>query len=320
VAARVREPVRFAESSPAAADPAHDTFNDSANDSAGGSAFAPTLAAILDELDRAHRPVILAGSGVRIAGAGDALLALAERLEVPVVTAWTHDIFPNDHRLYAGRPGTIGTRAGNFVVQNADLVIVLGSRLNIRQVSYNASSFARHARKVWVDIDPAEFRKPFVQADLEITADLKVFMPALTAAASAAGWTPCHARWVEWCATINECFTPMPDDYPLSDHGINAYHFMAALFDRLAEGDVVVCGDATATIVPWQIGRLKAGMRLVSNSGSASMGYDIPAALGAAVALARTHAALAVWRWRRLEADFAMAEAETLYAEVRTER
>ncbi len=248
------------------------------------------LGAILDELARADRPVILAGSGVRIGGATDELLALAEGLDVPVVTAWMHDIFPNDHRLYAGRPGTIGTRAGNFVVQNADLVIVLGSRLNIRQVSYNPASFARHARKVWVDIDPAEFRKPFVRADLEIAADLKSFLPALTTAARAAGWVPAHSRWVEWCATINQCFTPVPEDYPLSDHGINAYHFIAALFERLDEGDVVVCGDATATIVPWQIGRLKAGMRLLSNSGSASMGYDIPAALGAAVALSRSSA------------------------------
>ena len=82
-------------------------------------------------------------------------------MQVPVCTAWTHDIFDNDHYLFAGRPGTIGTRAGNFVVQNADLVVILGSRLNIRQVSYNFSSFAANGKKIWVDIDPAELQKPF---------------------------------------------------------------------------------------------------------------------------------------------------------------
>src|SRR5262249_21338566 len=90
---------------------------------------------ILDMLSSAKRPVILAGSGVRIADAEDDLVRLAEAIHVPVTTAWTHDIFPSDHPLFAGRPGTIGTRAGNFVVQNADVVLILGSRLNIRQVS-----------------------------------------------------------------------------------------------------------------------------------------------------------------------------------------
>lgn len=238
----------------------------------------------IEAISKAKRPVILAGSGVRISGTASKLVELAETLDIPVVTAWTHDIFPNDHRLFAGRPGTIGTRAGNFVVQNADLVIVLGSRLNIRQVSYNWKSFARNAKKIWVDIDPAEFKKPYVSADITIAADLKTFVPSLISSAKNSQWKPIHGSWVRWCADINARFTPRPDDYPVSEDAINSYHFVAELFEHLKENDIVVCGDATATIVPFQIGKIKSGMRLFSNSGSASMGYDIPAALGAAIA------------------------------------
>ena len=247
------------------------------------NASAHELTQIIEAISKSKRPVIFAGSGVRIAGMASKLVDLAEVFDIPVVTAWTHDIFPNEHRLFAGRPGTIGTRAGNFVVQNADLVIVLGSRLNIRQVSYNWQSFARNAKKIWVDIDTAGFNKPFVKADLMIAADLKSFMPALTDKAKSLYWKPIHKKWVNWCVDINQRYTPKTLDYPESLTAINPYHFIAELFENLSENDIVVCGDATATIVPYQIGKLKAGMRLLSNSGSASMGYDIPAALGAAI-------------------------------------
>jgi acetolactate synthase-1/2/3 large subunit len=264
--------------------PPHAVGATTADEELVGPRLIADVAALLDELARARRPVVMAGSGVRIAGATAEFLAAVELLGVPVVTAWTHDLIDSDHPLFAGRPGTIGTRAGNFVVQNADCVVVLGSRLNIRQVSYNWQSFARRARKICIDIDPAELRKPFVVPDLAIQAHLKPFLTTLHAQAAARGWSPRHDRWLAWCKNIAARYAPKPADYAVSTHAINAYHFMEALFKRLDRDDVVVCGDATATIVPFQIGHLKAGMRLFSNSGSASMGYDLPAALGAAVA------------------------------------
>jgi acetolactate synthase-1/2/3 large subunit len=239
---------------------------------------------VLDSLAAARRPVILAGTGVRIAGAMEVFREVVDLLGVPVTTAWTHDILDDAHPLFAGRPGTIGTRAGNFVVQHADLVLVLGSRLNVRQVSYNWDSFARGARKIQVDVDPAELTKPFPRPDLAIAAHLAPFLAELATQARARGWKPRHARWVEWCRDIRARYTPRSADYPGSATAINPYHFVEGLFERLAPGDLVACGDATATIVPFQIGRMKAGMRLFSNSGCASMGYDLPAALGTAVA------------------------------------
>lgn len=242
------------------------------------------VAAVLEELRRARRPVIMAGTGVRIAGADAIFLETAELLGIPVVTAWTHDLIHDSHPLFAGRPGTIGTRAGNFVVQNADCILVLGSRLNIRQVSYNWASFGRDARKIWVDIDRAEFDKPFVRPDLAVHAHLKPFLAMLRAAAVAERWTARHDGWLRWCQAIRVKYSPKSSDYPVSADAINAYHFIDELFGQLAPDDIVVCGDATATIVPFQIGRLKPGMRLISNSGAASMGHDLPAAIGAAIA------------------------------------
>lgn len=239
---------------------------------------------ILKELSLAKRPVILAGSGIQIAGVKNELLELVNSLEVPITTAWMHDVFPNEHRFFAGRPGTIGTRSGNFVVQNADLVIILGSRLNIRQVSYNFGSFARIAKKIWIDIDSAEFNKPYVKADIPIKADLRYLLPELVSYIQTIKWLPKHQNWIKWCQEIHLKYFPKAENYPVSENAINSYHFISELFKHLNGDDIVVCGDATATIVPYQIGVLKDKMRLVSNSGSASMGYDIPAAVGASIA------------------------------------
>lgn len=244
----------------------------------------PRIPEILKKLQTARRPIILAGTGIRISNTTQELHRIAEVLQLPVCTAWTHDIFDNEHHLYAGRPGTIGTRAGNFVVQSADLVLVLGSRLNVRQISYNFNSFASSAQKIWVDIDPAELDKPFPNVDMRIQADLKTFIPDLLKAASSDSNKINRSKWVNWCQDINAKYTPKPDDYPISKGRINPYHFVSALFDRLCSDDIVICGNASATIIPYQIGKIKFGQRLISNSGCASMGYDLPAAIGAAIA------------------------------------
>jgi acetolactate synthase-1/2/3 large subunit len=239
------------------------------------------VAGVIRRLREARRPVLLAGSGIRSAKAVAEFETLIRRLGVPVTTAWTHDLIASDDPLYCGRPGTIGTRAGNFTVQNADLLLILGSRLNIRQVSYNWQAFAPSAFKIQVDIDPAEFAKPTVRPDLAITADLKRFLPALNQALATWGPLPAHTEWLNWC---KERLLRYPSVMPRQREfagKINPYHFIEQLFERLDGHDVVACGNATATIVPFQAGNIKAGMRMFSNSGSASMGYDLPAAIGA---------------------------------------
>jgi len=239
---------------------------------------------VLERIRVAKRPVILAGTGVRVADALDEFHQLVEKLQIPVTTAWTHDLIASNDQLFCGRPGTIGDRAGNFTVQNADLVLVLGSRLNVRQVSYNWQSFAPRAFKIQVDIDASELHKPLVRPDLAIHSDLKFFLKELAAASDRSTYAPRHRQWLEWCRERVARYPVMKDHQRKSVSPLDPYHFMEQLSSLLAEDDVVICGDATACIVTFQVMQIRKGQRLISNSGSASMGYDLPAAVGAAVA------------------------------------
>lgn len=244
---------------------------------------AAAAAAIIDRLRQSERPVVLAGGGVRISGAHADFLALVDKLGIPVVTAWNaHDVVPNGHPLYCGRPGSIGDRGGNMVTQSADFLLILGSRLNVRQVSYNWSSFAREAYKAWVDIDPLELQKPTVTPDLAVVADLKDLLPALIEAAPDAP-TNAQAAWLGWARERGPKYPVVLDEYRAAVP-CNPYVVMEALFDQLVEDEIVVTGNGSACVVGFQTAVLKRGQRLWTNSGCATMGYDLPAAIGIAAA------------------------------------
>ena len=232
----------------------------------------------------AERPVILGGTGVRLSGAEDQFLRLAEKLQIPVATAWTHDLIPSDHPLFCGRQGTIGTRAGNFTVQNADLLLILGSRMCIRQLSFNWGAFAREAFTVQVDIDKPELEKTTFKADLPIHSDARLFMEMMLDAIPESDLpNEAHQKWLGWCQERMKKYPNVIERHRLSCSGlINPYHFVELVFAASEKDDIFVCGDATACIVPFQVAHLKRGQRLFSNSGCASMGYDLPAAIGAA--------------------------------------
>ncbi len=249
---------------------------------------------VLSRLKSARRPVILAGSGVRLSRAQEALLSFASAHKIPIVTAWNaHDLVPDDFATYAGRPGTIGDRAGNFVLQNADCVLSLGCRLNIRQVSYNWENWARRAFKIIVDIDPAELAKPTLAPDLPLCADagellheMQELQELQVLAAPAAQWTA-PAEWLGWCLERRRKYPVVLPEYHDSARdsaAVNPYVFVQELFEQLAEDEVVVTGDGTACVTTFQAARLQRGQRLYTNSGCASMGYDLPAAIGAAFA------------------------------------
>lgn len=242
-----------------------------------------TAQAIIERLRLAGRPVVLAGGGVRLSGAHHDFIELVDKLGIPVVTGWNaHDVIWNDHPLYCGRPGTIGDRGGNMVTQSADFLLILGSRLNIRQVSYNWTSFAREAYKVWVDIDPVELQKPTVTPDMPVVADLRTLLPALKAAAPE-GPTKQQREWLAWAKKRGPKFPIVLPEYRQNEV-CNPYVAMEALFDQLAEDEIVVTGNGSACVVSFQTANLKHGQRLWTNSGCATMGYDLPAAIGACTA------------------------------------
>lgn len=247
--------------------------------------LAEQCAAIVGQIKEAKRPVLLVGTGVRLADALDDVEVAASTLGIPVVTAWSPDLIASDHPNYCGRQGAIGTRAGNFTVQNADLLLIVGARMPIRQISYNWSAFARHAHKIQVDIDPAELAKPTLQADEKLCCDAKTFLAELTRQAKQSrSEAKQHGEWLAWCRERVARYPAVQPHQRTTKDGINPYYFMETLFAQLGAEDVTVSGDATACIVAFQTAQLKKGQRLFSNSGSASMGYDLPAAVGAAVA------------------------------------
>jgi len=248
-----------------------------------GEALRGVVRTMLARLSQAKRPCILPGTGVRIAGAADRFLRVVERLGAPVATAFNaHDLMGNDHPLYAGRAGTVGDRSGNFAVQNADFLLVLGCRLNIRQISYNWDSFAREAFQVMVDIDKAELTKPTLSIDLPIHADLNAFLDALERELDAAGSPAANpGEYLAWCRERMARYPVVEPAYWDTPAPVNPYCFASELFNQLDADDVVVTGDGTACVVTFQSANLKQGQRLFSNSGSASMGYDVPAAIGA---------------------------------------
>jgi len=238
--------------------------------------------ALIDLLNQAKRPLILAGHGIRLAGAADSFRAFVEAAGVPVVTTWNAmDLIPADHPLAVGKPGTVALRAANFAVQNSDLLIAIGARLDNVVTAYNPAKFGREAKKVVVDVDPAELAKFTHPIDLKVEADAKDFVAALhrnlgrVAAADRAEWL---ARCADWKAryTVN-------DGLPFPESGeISHYHMMQVLADEIPEDTLVVTGSSGLGIEAfYTVFRNKPGQRVFLTSGLGAMGYGLPAMIGA---------------------------------------
>lgn len=240
---------------------------------------------ILEKIQHAKRPIILAGTGIRVAGAYEEFLKCVNNLNIPVVTAWNaHDLLWKGHPCFCGKPGTVGTRGGNFIVQNCDLLLVLGCRMNIRMISYNKHQFAKNAYKIVVDIDENELKKPTVKVDMPIHANVKDVMRALADFGCHAEHES-HRKWLSWCKRINDKYPATLPGYYDTPKPMNPYAFFTEFFDVLEEGDTVICGNGGACVITFQCADIKKNQRLFTNSGCAAMGYGFPAAIGGCVAL-----------------------------------
>lgn len=243
---------------------------------------APTydlkLEEVINKLNKAKRPLIIAGHGIRLANQVENFRKFIEKTNIPVVTTFNgSDILSTNHKNFCGHIGTIGQRAGNFTLQNADLILCLGTRNNIRQVSYNWENFAQNAFKIMVDIDGAELDKPLVTPDLKIKADLGEFLPELYAKMPDLDLT----NWLAHSKTLyNRYSFESHPEHTQSKETINPYYFTKLLTSKLKAEDTLVCANATPSICLFQVGEIN-NYRVIMNSGNASMGYGLPAALGA---------------------------------------
>lgn len=240
--------------------------------------------ALMEKIENAKAPLLLAGSSIRYSDAEEEFLKLVEKLKVPVVTAWAaNDTLAYDNECHIGVPGTLGTRAANFAVQQCDLLISLGCRMNVRMVGYNKGDFAHNAYKVMVDICKAELMKPTYKPDWGICADVKNVIEELNKVDFLR--TKSHDNWLLWCRKIKEKYPVVLKEYYNPGKKINPYVFTKILYDNLENTDTIVCSNGSSCVVPIQVSEIKQGQRLFCNSGCAAMGYGLPAALGAAVAL-----------------------------------
>lgn len=238
---------------------------------------------IIKKIKESKRPIIIAGHGIRLAGQIDNFHDLVRKLQIPVVTTFNGlDLIETDNSYYVGRIGSIGQRAGNFTLQNADLVICFGTRNNIRQVSYNWENFAKNAYKIIIDIDKGELEKPLVRPDMAICADLKDLIPALLNSITVENILDNSGEWIEFCRRLKDkySFENHPEQQQKGDV-INPYHFTYALTKALQEDDIFVMANGSACVCTFQNAVIKKGQRYILNSGNASMGYGLPAAIGA---------------------------------------
>lgn len=264
--------------------PQIDSLSEAGRQAALDSAIERTLGLI----EQAQRPLILAGHGVRLSGAARDFIALAEQIGIPVVTTWNAlDLLPFEHPLCVGRPGVVALRAPNFAVQNCDLLISIGSRLDNIITAYNPRGFARSAKKVVVDIDTAEIDKLDMDIEISVCADAKHFITELKRRAKGIQNAQ-HETWRRQCQDWKRRY-PVNEGHAFEDNGpITHYHFSDALSQVVAENTLVATGSSGLAVeIFYTVFRNKPGQRVFLTSGLGAMGYGLPAAIGACFANGR---------------------------------
>ena len=239
---------------------------------------------VLDKIKNARRPVFHAGYGIRLSGAYEVFRSVAEKLNIPIVTYWNAvDLIEDDNRLYCGRAGNMGDRAGNWAIQNADLILAVGTRISIRQVGYNWRTWARKAEVIMVDVDRAEMKKPTIHVEMPIWADAKDFLDKLNSEAAAPVNT-CN-DWLETCQRWkNEYPVTLQRHWEENGSTANVYAFVHYLSSCLPENSLTAVSNGACCVVGNQTYVIKKGSRMTNNSAIASMGYGLPAAIGTCVA------------------------------------
>lgn len=237
------------------------------------------------------RPLFHVGQGVRLSGATRKLFEILERFSIPFVTARNaNDITSSDHPLFAGRPGTFAQRGANFAVQTCDVYIAVGTRLSLPQVSYNSKDYARNAFRVMVDVDKNELDKPTLNLNLKIHSDAKVFLELL--AAELENVSIRCAAWAAQCRRWRDKYPVCLPEHKEHTGSVHTYYFTEVLSEVLQQEDIIVTDMGVAFQGTHQVFRVKQGQRLFTNCGLASMGWGLPAAVGACIGSGRKRTTL----------------------------
>lgn len=242
------------------------------------------IKAVVDLLNKSSRPIILAGHGIRLSNIQETFLRFVEKYNIPVVTTKNaFDLIHDDHELLAGRIGINGQRAGNFAVQNSDLVIALGSRLAFPSVGYATDYFAREAKKIVVDVDENQLSNPTIKIDLPINSGLKNFIVQLKAALDIE-FNGDFSEWVNKCRHWREIFPAVLPEWREEKKYVNPYYFFEVLSEEMNAKDVLVTDQGATFYCSTVAFKVKKGQRAFTNGGFSPMGYGLPAAIGACFA------------------------------------
>lgn len=241
------------------------------------------ITTVLEKIRNAKRPVFHAGYGIRLSGGYEAFRAAMEKLNIPVVTYWNAvDLIEDAHPLYCGRAGNMGDRPGNWAIQNADLILAVGTRISIRQVGYNWKTWAREAEVIMVDVDKAELKKPTLHVEMPVWADAKDFLTKLAAAAEEKVFA--EGMWQETCRRWKKEYPAvLPRQWEENGSTANVYAFIRYLSSRLPENSLTAVSNGACCVVGNQAYVIQKGSRMHNNSAVASMGYGLPAAIGTCV-------------------------------------
>lgn len=241
------------------------------------------LNCIIDKIQKAERPVIFAGNGIRIGKAHCEFMEFVNKTGIPVVDGMSSvDAIATDNDLYIGKGGTTGTRAGNFAIQNADLLLSFGSRLNYNQTGFNTVSWARSAFKIINDIDGNEVKKDSINADLEVICDVKELLTSLNRKLASEKPSD-YTKWVTVCRNWKQKY-PIVTDKQKSSEKANIYAFVDLLTEKLPADVNIVVSVGQSRVISSQAAQIKEGQRFISNATTASMGYGLPALIGACIA------------------------------------
>ena len=249
---------------------------------------AAVITQVIGKIGKAKRPVLYAGNGIRLSGGYEQFREALDLLNIPVATCWDSiDAIEDENPLYVGRGGIMGDRAGNFAVQNADLVLAVGNRLSIRQVGYNWQTWAREAEVIMVDIDPAELKKHTLHVEMPICGDAKDFFSQVIEQLKGRE-TPVfnEKAWLDQCLAWKNNY-PVTQEKHWAEDGTyaNVYAFIKYLSQNLPQGNMTVVSNGSACVVGSHNYVIQKDARFLINSAVASMGYGLPAAIGACKAI-----------------------------------
>jgi acetolactate synthase-1/2/3 large subunit len=236
---------------------------------------------IINLILQSKKPVIITGNGIHLSNSEDLFYELKEKLQIPVVSTWTSkDLMNQNDPLFVGNFGLLGERAGNFAIQNADLLLVLGSRLSIPNVGYQSHLFSPKSIKIVIDIDKNELNKPTIKIDYPVNKDLNSFLVELNSRLTTKT-IPNWGSWIEKTQTWKDKYPVFQPEYKNNTHKINSFYFMEVLSTKLKDNHIVVTDMGTSYTCTMQSLQLNGKTRLFTSSACCSMGFGLPGAIGA---------------------------------------